>query len=525
MLHYVALTTRLVTLPNLLSSAADSGQLVELAKELVPQWNGLTTGFHRITLEQGRVLLTLCVGDLTTMLREQYFVADSVFLNTDGGTVFPWDIRTIKTLTHCCRRGTSLASAVDAEVLRANLEQCGFEMVEHRTKPQIHSRSARFNPRWIIHNRRDPAMGRAAIIGTCAIVGAGLAGASVAAALALRGWQVQVLDEAKAPAAGASGLPVGLVVPHVSLDDCTLSKLSRTGVHLMLQQTSKLLRKGQDWDASGTLERQLDSTAKLPDIWHNEAAWIKPAQLVRAWLAQAGITFHKNTKVVSVRQCGDGWELLNTAGQVVATADRIVFANAAGVLALLEGIRAAHPALGIDVRRLPAMHGVRGQLSWGFHRGLPNAGFPPYPVNGAGSVIPQIPNEDGNAWYVGSSYQSDDKAALSDEENHATNLERLSKLLPPLGQTLSQRFGTGPIYAWKNTRCVTADHLPLVGPLTLAGQSGLWICAGMGSRGLSFSVLCAELLAASWGAEPLPVAASLAKSLRPLRNIRASDCL
>jgi tRNA 5-methylaminomethyl-2-thiouridine biosynthesis bifunctional protein len=316
-----------------------------------------------------------------------------------------------------------------------------------------------------------------------------------------------------------------LLVPHVSVDDCALSKLSRTGVRLMLQQAGNLLRKGQDWDASGTLERRIDHPAKLPDLWHSEAAWIKPAQLVRAWLAGAGITFHKHVKVVSIRQCGDQWELLNVAGQVLATADRIVFANAAGAQALVEGLRAAYPELGIDIRRFPAMHGVRGQLSWGLHRALPDLSFPGFPVNGAGSVIPQIPSQGGNAWYVGSSYQSDDQPALSDQENHAANLERLTKLIPPLGQVLAQQFTNGPISAWKNTRCVTADHLPLVGPVNLAEQSGLWICAGMGSRGLSFSLLCAELLAASWGAEPLPVTASLAKSLRALRSTRASDCL
>jgi tRNA 5-methylaminomethyl-2-thiouridine biosynthesis bifunctional protein len=39
----------------------------------------------------------------------------------------------------------------------------------------------------------------------------------------------------------------------------------------------------------------------------------------------------------------------------------------------------------------------------------------------------------------------------------------------------------------------------------------------MGSRGLSFSMLCAELLAARWGAEPLPVEAGLANALNALR--------
>ena len=41
----------------------------------------------------------------------------------------------------------------------------------------------------------------------------------------------------------------------------------------------------------------------------------------------------------------------------------------------------------------------------------------------------------------------------------------------------------------------------------------VWMSAGMGSRGLTYAVLGAELLAAQLGGEPLPVAASLARLL------------
>jgi tRNA 5-methylaminomethyl-2-thiouridine biosynthesis bifunctional protein len=74
------------------------------------------------------------------------------------------------------------------------------------------------------------------------------------------------------------------------------------------------------------------------------------------------------------------------------------------------------------------------------------------------------------------------------------------------------------VNAWKNTRCVTTDRLPVVGPVDETGHPGLWICAGMGSRGLSFSVLCAELLAAQWGGEPWVIEARLARLLTALRS-------
>jgi tRNA 5-methylaminomethyl-2-thiouridine biosynthesis bifunctional protein len=74
-------------------------------------------------------------------------------------------------------------------------------------------------------------------------------------------------------------------------------------------------------------------------------------------------------------------------------------------------------------------------------------------------------------------------------------------------------LATSELQAWRGSRCVSADRLPLLGRLTAGADEGLWLCVAMGSRGLSLAVLCAELLAARWGAEPLPVEAALARSL------------
>jgi tRNA 5-methylaminomethyl-2-thiouridine biosynthesis bifunctional protein len=46
---------------------------------------------------------------------------------------------------------------------------------------------------------------------------------------------------------------------------------------------------------------------------------------------------------------------------------------------------------------------------------------------------------------------------------------------------------------------------------------GIWINVGMGSRGLSFAALCAELVASRMDGGPLPISATLARSLDSLR--------
>ena len=553
LLHYVSLIAKPPQLDELLACAASSPELGPLVTELAPLWFGLLPGFHRLPLNDGRVLLTLCVGELTAQLRQQQFVADSIFLNhstRQGSAVSLWTIWDVKALARCCRRGTLWSSTSIASDLQSNLMQCGFEIQNDPPDDHCGPLRGQFNPRWMIKNTRDSAAFPAFKVGTCAVIGAGLAGASVAAALAKRGWQVQVLDQGDEPAAGASGLPVGLVVPHVSVDDCPLSRLSRRGVRMMLHEVRSLLVKGQDWDDTGVLERRVDGspglpenwpgpgrewsqtiplkatdtawnhgiTAEQPAIWHAQAAWLKPTQLIKAWLAQPGVTFQGGAKVASIRLLGDEWELRDAQGQVLCCASRVVIANADGAVPLLENLQSTLPALGIRTSQFPTMHGLRGLLSWAMHDGLPEAAFPPFPVNGSGSVISALPVQGGTAWFIGSSYEPESKPALPDETNHKANFARLSKLLPSLSHVLEKRFTDGPINAWKQTRCVTFDRLPIVGPLYKSDNPGLWICGGMGSRGMTFSVLCAELLAARWGAEPLPVELGLTASITAMRG-------
>jgi tRNA 5-methylaminomethyl-2-thiouridine biosynthesis bifunctional protein len=165
---------------------------------------------------------------------------------------------------------------------------------------------------------------------------------------------------------------------------------------------------------------------------------------------------------------------------------------------------------------------MRGLLTWACDsdegQGLENNAYPAFPVNGSGSLIAGIPVAQSSAWFMGSSYQDAVEPERSDAANHAINLAHLKQLLPEVATLLGPAFESGRVKAWTGVRCITADRLPVVGPMQANGQSGLWVCAGMGSRGLSFSALCAELLAARMGGEPLPVEGKLADALDGMRG-------
>src|SRR3569623_2064584 len=81
LLHFVSVEAWPVGAEDIVRSAAGHGDIEPLARELAAQWFGLTPGAHRLSFEDGRVLLTLHVRDAREMLKHESFTADSVFLD------------------------------------------------------------------------------------------------------------------------------------------------------------------------------------------------------------------------------------------------------------------------------------------------------------------------------------------------------------------------------------------------------------------------------------------------------------
>jgi tRNA 5-methylaminomethyl-2-thiouridine biosynthesis bifunctional protein len=504
-----------------------------LAEELLAAWWGLLPGQHRIALAGARLQLTLGIGETGALLREQRFAADALWLDP----ALPWSADGLKAVARCLRRGAAVAGldAAAAAPPAHALREAGFVRREE---------GWRFDPPWTL--RHEPAAMAVGVPGRCAIVGAGLAGASVAAALARRGWQVQVLDAAAEPASGASGLPVGLLIPYASADDGPRARLTRAGLRLMRAEAQRLLRAGQDWGPGGVLELRLDGRGGLPRdwpsagleisravelparaawcqgvehvpaLWHEQAAWIKPAQLVRAWLAEDGVQFRPLSPVARLHRPPEGtggWALLDAQGRVLTEAEQIVLANALDAPRLLA-------ALGPS---MPAVHGMRGVLSWGLHRLALDAVCPPHPVNGAGSFIPHVPSPEGPAWYAGSTYEASAGPAAPLAAHLQADHDKLRRLLPTAAAVLADDYAQQRVRSWQGLRCVSRDRLPLVGAVQPQAAPGLWLSTAMGSRGLSLAMLCAELLASQLGAEPWPIGARLARHLDLHRGRSGQD--
>ena len=560
LLHYVAITPFAPDRGALRRGMSAFALPAIQGADLERQWSGLVPGFHRMVLQQGQVLLTLCIGPLQAMLREQQFVADAVYLGRPPEVSQPagWDRWCLKALTRLCHGGTTIDVRAATPQLHGDLAQAGFVFDNHApqvaparaSEPAMAGLRGRYQPRWEPGATRHPWRLAPPAASSCVVVGAGLAGAMVAAALARRGWRVTVLDAAAQPAAGASGLPVGLLAPQVSRDDSTRSRLSRAGVRATLELCQSVLREGKDWACSGVLELRLQGSPGLPDgwpaagrswsdsrpvdaeraawanglvhgaasIWHNRAGWIKPARLVQACLARTGVQFVGRSAVHSVTRAAGQWVLLDAAGAVLAQAPQLVIAGACDSVHLSDGAAAAIARSAVRTNRLAAMRAIGGQVSWALQQPDDTPALPPFPVNGLGSFVAHVPMDGALAWLAGATYEHEVPHDPHPELGHHENLERLARLLPAVANTLAQRFASAHIQAWSGTRCTTLDRLPAVGSLDGGPRPGLWVSTGMGSRGLTFAALCAELLAAQLGGEPLPVEASLAKSIAATRR-------
>ena len=512
-----------------------------LAPQLAEACYGLLPGIHRISLENSQVQLTLCIGAMDINFKEIDIAADSVCIDNFEAC----DPRSVARLS---KLGTQICWKDAHFEALAQLKTSGFVVHECQT-------SAIYQPHWKIKTSlRAPASQRLQSERRAIVIGAGLAGAAAAYSLAVRGWQVEVIDQHEQTGGGASGLPAGIFASHVSPDNNVLSRITRDGVRATAQRAAALLRRGQEWDLSHLLEHRFSGKRELPigdmwpqagldwssdaqaeqkqlaglheetlALWHPMAGWIQTQCLVKAQLAHPQITIRFGVSVSKLVRHELSWQLLDSSGQPIAQAHHVVIANAHGCQDLLDSVEPSE-AMSNDQRPLIPITPLRGQVTFGDMNLLsPNLKekLPPFPLNGHGSYIGNLPSlhspQSSPYWIVGSSFQRFDFDTRARSEDQISNLQQWAELMPAWHDEILESIDLSKANAWAGIRAALPDRLPAVGAFLHPDFAGLQVCTGMGARGISWSVLCAELLAAHLNHEPLPMAASLAKHMAASR--------
>ena len=549
-LHYVAVEKHPFSVESLASLHARYAEFEHLAAELRSAWPMLVPGVHRLSLAGGRVLLTLALGDAAVVLPRLSVSPDAIYLDGFAPARNPdmWSVATVKQLARKAYPGTTLSTYSSAAAVRRALQDEGF--ICEKRSGFGHKREmlcAHYAPRG--PRRAALAASVAAHPRHALVIGAGLAGAALCERLASRGWQIDLLESAPAPASGGSGLHAGAFHPHVSPDDCLLSRLSRNAFLQGLARWHALEAAGHRiaWARCGVLQmprasepedRLMRTLAALAypagyaefvsmhragelaglrvsggGCWFAQGGWLRATTLVAAQLAAGHAHTHAlfGQNVHRLLRHNRQWQALAQDGRLMAAAPVAILANAAGAQTLA--------ALGAPLRR------IRGTVTL-LAPPLPVA--PRIVVSGTGYVLPPV---DG-LLVAGSSYETEEAKAQPASEAHGGNLARLARLLPDFPAALSPGTLTGN-YA---ERAVARDRLPLVGAVPdieaaraaqgrLAGaqlsdlprMEDLYCATGFGSRGIIWSALAGELLASQLEGEPLPVESDLAAAIDPGR--------
>ncbi len=485
---------------------------------------GLLPGVHRFVFEQGQVQLTLCIGNAPQIAKEIDIASHSICVDH----IDTWGV---KNLARLCKVGTHLQWQKATASGIADLQSAGFQIDASKQR-------ACYQPHWQVKSslRQSPAFLKSAIV-----IGAGLAGSAVAHSLASRGWSVQVLDQGETLGAGASGLPAGILATHVSPDNNVLSRITRDGVRATIQRAQALLEHGLDWKLSSLVEHRYAGKRELPKgdrwpkeghewstqasiqqklaaglteetaaLWHNLAGWLQPQSLVKAQLKHPNIELRTQQKIATLHAHNKQWQCSDVHGKLIAQAPLLVLANAYDAQALINSVMlspqaAPHP-------HLPAT-ALRGQVTLGPMRALPaqmQKSLPQFPVNGHGSLICHFQSSE-PYWMVGSSFQRNDFDLQIRHEDQISNMQQWAELMPAWQHEILNQIDLEQTTAWAAIRMALPDRLPAVGAFSHPELKGLTVCTGLGARGISWSVLCGELLAAHVSHEPLPMAASLAK--------------
>lgn len=528
------------------------GEFAPLAEQLQEAWPPLVAGLHRLHFDDERLTLTLAFGDVALLMPRLRLRADAIYLDGFAPRCNPemWSAPLMQGLTRLARPGTTVATYSSAGAVRQGLEAAGFALEKcpgfGRKREMLRGS---FAPRW------PPRRARAAVPERTSrhaiVIGAGLAGAAISERLASRGWQIDLIESRPMPAALAPARYAGVFHPHVSRDDCILSRAARSGFLYAVSRWLVLERAGQGlaWARCGVLQlsgdgerdrRMIDAIAalrfpadyaqyldraeaetrsgcRLPSggWWFSGAGWIRPLSLIAAQLAAAGpaLAPHFGTAVHAIARSGERWQALAADGTLIAAAPVLVLANSNDMTRLASIAQ--------------ALGHIRGQITY-----LPAASMaaPRVVLTGSGYVLPAA---DGIV-VTGSTYDRDNDDPEPQVQGHEANLLRLAQLLPHAQLALDASKLDGAV----GFRCVAPDRMPLVGAMpdvdaartqkaALSGAQltdlprcpGLYCASAYASRGLVWAALAGEMLASLIEGEPLPLEGDLADALDPGRFV------
>ncbi|MGF6558053.1 tRNA 5-methylaminomethyl-2-thiouridine biosynthesis bifunctional protein [Pseudomonas sp. S30_BP2TU TE3576] len=560
-LHFVSVEKYPLSPADLQRALALWPELKVFADQLLAQYVAIHQGFQRLTLDNGRVTLTLLIGDALEQLPQLDARIDAWFLDGFAPAKNPdmWTAEVFAELARLSAPGASISTFTSTGWVRRLLNAAGFKMkrtpgIGHKWEilrgeflgwPQETPAPAPDKP-WFARPAPLPGERRALVIG------AGLAGCASAASLAARGWQVTLLERHADIAQEASGNPQGVLYLKLSAHGTALSQMIISGFGYT-RRLLEHLQRGRDWDDCGVLqlafnakeaERQMQLAQAFPadllhlidqpeaqalagiglahgGLFYPEGGWVHPPALCQWQAAHPQIQMLPRHDALELRKIEEQWQAWD-GERLLASAPVVVLAGAAEIQRFPE-------SAGLPLKR------IRGQITRLAQ--TPQSQSLGTVVCAEGYVAPARFGEH----TLGASFDFKSEDLTPTTAEHLGNLAMLEEISHDLVTRLEiDRLAPESLQGRAAFRCTSPDYLPIVGPLAdeqafaqayaALGKDarqvpdipcpwfdGLYVNSGHGSRGLITAPLSGELLAAWLDNEPLPLPRGVAEACHPNR--------
>lgn len=525
-LHYTSIEGYPMSAELLHRSLSTFPELAAEAAALIASWPPVVRGTHRLVLGHGRVHLTLVFDDVLNALDGLSGSYDAWFLDGFSPAKNPdmWTGDVLDRVRALSAPGARLATFTAAGHVRRTLTELGF-VVEKR---QGFGRKRDCVSAHLPTTDGSKTGQQSSNPKSVAVIGAGIAGATLAYALRQRGQNPTLLDGAAHPGSAASGNPTALIAPRLTRERVPMGRiiasaylhavrfyeglqdaggdpwLGARGSFVMARNEDEAERQSRSKAAYGWPDdvMQIVSGARAslltsvdvpkPGLWFAGAGGISPANVIDQ--LTDGVPYQQ-ASVAKAVPVEEGWELIADDSTSLGTYDAVCMAAGVGVMDIM----------GADTFPLRAN---RGQLTYvSSLEPKPNI-----PITYGGYISPLVPlgkNETGHV--LGATYARRDELPDAEwdrlrETDTRDMLDNFETHLPGIkaGNVVGGRTAL---------RATIRDYIPLAGPW----DDGLNVLGGLGSRGFMTAPLLADLIADQISGVPLPLESDLVAALDPKR--------
>lgn len=565
-LHFISFEKYPLSLDDLVLAHQTWPELKTFAKQLHQYYPIATPECHRIMFADGQITLDLWFGDVKDCMpmvpTPKDGLIDAWFLDGFAPSKNPdmWSQALFNNMANLAKHHATCATFTAAGFVRRGLIDAGFEMKKVKgfgTKREMiagkfHRAQPFSNIKPEFHCQGVPN------IQDVAIIGGGIASASLAYALTQRGIPVTLYCKDAKPAQGASSNRQGALYPLLNAQHDALSRFfasSAVFAHQFYVQLAEKISFDHQWCGVTQLlwdEKSIKKLGKLRDghfppelvtalspeqtnekvglpidmasVYYSRGGWLSPVEVTQQllkWLADnRTFTAHYHTNVAHLNwdKKEENWTLITN--EKTYQHQCVVIAN------------------GHEFKQFPQtshlpLTPVKGQVS---HVPTNEHIQPLKTVLCQDGYFTPVSKQD-QLHCVGASHDRNVTDTEFSPDVQVENAARIQRCIP--NQTWPQYIDISDNLSRQGVRCVSRDHLPFVGNLsdletvkaqykTLSSQPqeeveelthypNLYTMLGLGARGVCSAPLLGEYLASLLCQDPLPLACDVMENLHPSR--------